>query len=131
MPRKKTTKPAAVAFTMATRKASYGDDTQSNTPDPTCNPSLDSLDTSHNPSLDLGLLDSQLDVPLIVSTQPKKEKKANLIWTDIMEETLFNGLLEQDHLSKRANIGFKSKAWAIVQDAVQGVYIGGLVIEVS
>jgi hypothetical protein len=46
-----------------------------------------------------------------------------------MEETLFSELLGQDHLEKRADLGFKSEAWAI-RDAVQGVYTGHLVIEV-
>jgi hypothetical protein len=62
---------------------------------------------------------------------PEKEKKVNLIWTDIMEETLFNELLEQDHSSKRADMGFKTEAWAAVRNAVQEVYLGRLVIEVS
>jgi hypothetical protein len=47
-----------------------------------------------------------------------------------MEETLFSELLGQDHLGKRADLGFKSKAWAVVRDAVQGIYTGRLVIEV-
>jgi hypothetical protein len=43
---------------------------------------------------------------------------------------LFNELLEQDHNSKRADMGFKAKAWAAVRNAIQEVYLGRLVIEV-
>jgi Myb/SANT-like DNA-binding protein len=132
-----------VAFTMATRTARYGNvsnaqsqsNSQSNslrpTPDPTLDPTLDtSVDASLDTSSNLDVIDNQ--IPLVISTRiPKKEKKVNLIWTDIMEETLFNGLLEQDHNGKRADMGFKTEAWAIVQDAVQEVYLGYLVIEVS
>jgi hypothetical protein len=47
-----------------------------------------------------------------------------------MEETLFNELLKQDHNGKRANMGFKTEAWAVVRDAVQEVYLRRLIIEV-
>jgi hypothetical protein len=58
-------------------------------------------------------------------------KKVSLIWTDLMEETLFNELHRQDRLGKRADIGFKSEAWVVIRDTVQEVYIGQVVIEVS
>jgi hypothetical protein len=61
----------------------------------------------------------------------KRTKKASLVWTDLIEETLFNELYKQDHLGKRANIGFKSEAWVVVQDAIQEVYIGLLLIEIQ
>jgi hypothetical protein len=61
---------------------------------------------------------------------PKRTKKVSLIWTDLMEETLFNELHRQDRLGKRANTGFKSKAWVVVQDIVQAVYTGLVVIEI-
>jgi hypothetical protein len=142
MPRKKISEPPAVAFTMATRTARYGNasnaksqsNSQSNSLRPTPDPTLDafpdasldgsldgsldaSVDAPLDPSSDLDLIDSQ--IPLVISTQrSEKEKKVNLIWTDIMEETLFNELLEQDHSSKRADMGFKTKAWAAVRNAV-------------
>ena len=95
---------------------------QSNTPDPTLDPALkSSLDPTPNPSLDLNK--SQHHSIWI--------KKASLIWTDLMEETLFNELHRQDHLGKHADMGFKSEAWIVVHDAVQDVYIGPIVIEVS
>jgi hypothetical protein len=105
------------------------------TPDTTVDAFLDaslnaSVDASLDPSSDLDLINSQ--IPLVISTRmPEKEKKVNLIWTDIMEETMFNELLEQDHNGKRADMGFKTEAWAAVRDAIQEVYLGCLVIEVS
>src|SRR5438046_6104179 len=135
MPRKKN--PPPVAFTMATHTARYGNtqsdtqsntqlntqsNTQSNTPDPTLNPALkSSLDPTPDPSLDLN--ESQHHSIQI--------KKASLISTDLMEETLFNELHRQDHLGKHADMGFKSEAWIVVCNAVQDVYIGPIVIEVS
>jgi hypothetical protein len=48
-----------------------------------------------------------------------------------MEETLFNELYKQDRLGKRADMRFKSEAWTVVRDAVQDVYAGHIVIEIS
>jgi hypothetical protein len=48
-----------------------------------------------------------------------------------MEETLFNELHRQDRLGKRADMGFKSEAWAVVQQTIQEVYTGHIAIEVS
>jgi hypothetical protein len=39
-----------------------------------------------------------------------------------MEEVLFEALLEQDRLGKRADTGFKSKTWIIVLVVVQTEY---------
>jgi hypothetical protein len=116
MPRKKNPPVPVVAFIMATRTASYGN-TQSNTPDPNCDLALD-LALDHT-------LDSQS------RTAAVRIKKASLVWTDLMEETLFNELLEQDRLGKRADMGFKSEAWIVVRDAIQEIYIGPLVIEIQ
>jgi hypothetical protein len=118
MPRKKNPPPVpVVAFTMATRTASYGNtqldaqldaqsntqsNTQLNTPDPTLDPTLDPAlipDESQRQTVPVG-------------------RKASLAWTDLIEETLFNELLKQDHLKKHAGIGFKSEAWTVVRDAV-------------
>ena len=130
MPRKKTTNLAAVPFTKTTRTASYGDDAQPNTQSNTQSQS-NSPDPTPNPTPDPDPFDSQPDSQLDVSSQhAKKPRKSNLIWTDKMEETLFSELLGQNHLGKRADLGFKSEAWAVVRDAIQGVYIGRLVIEV-
>jgi hypothetical protein len=88
-----------------------------------------SVDASLDPGSDLDLIDSQ--IPLVISTRKPEKEKVSLIWTNIMEETLFNELLEQDHNGKRADMEFKTEAWAVVRDAVQEVYLGRLVIEVS
>ena len=135
MPRKKNPPPVpAVAFTMATCTASYGNTqldapsntlsntqpntqlhTQSNTPDPTLDPTFDpTLDPTLDPALDpafnhtLNLDESRHQ------TIPPTKKKIGIVWTDMMEETLFNKLHRQDRLGKRANIGFKTEAWAVV-----------------
>jgi hypothetical protein len=130
MPRKKTTNLAAVPFTKTTRTASYGDNAQSNTQSNTQSQS-NSPNSTPDPTPNPDPFDSQLDSQLVDSNQhAKKQRKANLIWTDKMEETLFSELLGQGHLGKRADMGFKSEAWTVVRDAVQEVYTGSLVIEV-
>jgi hypothetical protein len=126
MPRKKNPPPApVVAFTMATRTWRYGNtesNTQSNSPEPT------QLDTQSNtqsntPNLALDFTFDPTPDPDDNQSQfaPKRTKKVSLIWTDLMEETLFNELHRQDRLGKRANMGFKSKAWVVVRDTVQAV----------
>jgi hypothetical protein len=139
MPRKKNPPPApVVAFTMATRTARYGNtqpntqpstqsNTQSNTPDPTLDPALDpTLDPTPDPTSEPTPEPDESQRQTI----PTK-KRASLIWTDMMEETLFNELYRQDRLGKRADIGFKSEAWAVVRDTVQDAYTGCIVIDVS
>jgi hypothetical protein len=141
MPLQKNPPPvSAVAFTMATRTASYGN-TKSNalssapsldpTPTPTPNPTLNltydpSLNYSHDPTPD-----PTLDIDISNGTTAAKAKKLHLVWTDEMEEMLFNELLGQDCLGKRANMGFKSNAWMVVKDAIQEIYTGPLVIEMQ
>src|SRR5271168_5257220 len=91
MPRKKTTNLAAVPFTKTTRTGSYGDNPQSN-PQSNTQSQSNSLDPTPNstpdPTPDHDPFDSRLDSQLIDSNQrAKKKRKANLIWTDKMEET--------------------------------------------
>ena len=126
MPQKKNPPPVrVVAFTMATRTARYGNmqlntqsntqsntplNTQSNTPDPTLDPALD---PALNPALDPALESTPNPTPDPAESQRQTiliKKKAGLVWTNLMEETLFNKLHRQDRLRKRADIGFKSEA---------------------
>ena len=108
MPRvRKATLAPAVAFTKATCATNYGTEsnTQSNTQsnDPTPDPARDpTLDPTYDLTPDLDVFDT----PVV----PEKGKKVSLLWTNIMEETLFNSLLEQDHISKCADIGYKANA---------------------
>ena len=110
---------------MATRTARYGNtqsNTQSNSPEPT---QLNTQSNTQSNTPNLALNDNQSQSAL------KRTKKVSLIWTDLMEETLFNELHRQDRLGKRADMGFKSEAWAIVRDAVLDVYTGNIVIDIS
>lgn len=144
MPPRKRPPPPSVVFTTSTRAvARVVPESNSVYPDPSPSPEPiveNPVDT---------LLDTQLDTPLetpldsvpdsslesnttvIASTQAEKEKKASINWSDIMEETMFDTLLDQDRRGKRADAGFKAEAWTIVRKAVQEVYTRSLLIEVS
>ena len=54
--------------------------------------------------------------------------KETLVWTKDMEYLMFSQLLEQQERGKRADIGFKKEAWAIVLAIVQTSYRGPLLI---
>jgi hypothetical protein len=62
--------------------------------------------------------------PLEGSTDsiPENEEGAKLSWSYQMEEVLFDALLEQNRLGKRADAGFKSEAWTAALAAVQAEY---------
>src|ERR1700730_7145943 len=139
MPPRKRPPPPVVftTSTCATARVVLGSSSVYSALDPSPEPTVDSpVDTPLDSPVD-SPLDPSLNPPLepnttvVASTQPEREKKASLIWTDIMEETMFDALLEQDRRGKRADAGFKLEAWTLVREAVQQVYIGCLSIEVS
>ena len=47
-----------------------------------------------------------------------------LIWSTAMTAVLWKVLVEQHHLGKRVDTGWKMEAWTVAQDAVQEVYTG-------
>ena len=53
---------------------------------------------------------------------PENEEARKLSWSYRMEEVLFEVLLEQNRLGKRADAGFKSEAWIAVLATVQAEY---------
>jgi hypothetical protein len=133
--------PPPVVFTTSTRaiaRVVLGSSSIYPTLDLSPDPAVDTpLDTPLDAPLGSPLgspLDLPLDPPLDPNTtvvgSTQKEKKTSLIWTDIMEETMFDALLDQDRRGKRADVGFKSEAWTLVREAVQQVYIRRLSIEV-
>jgi hypothetical protein len=80
-----------------------------------------------SPDLFLNQLDSQAQAHAqtlegSADLVPENEESAKLSWSYRIEEVLFEALLEQDRLGKRADAGFKSKAWVAVLAAVQAKY---------
>ena len=48
-----------------------------------------------------------------------------LIWTAPMVAVLWKVLVEQHHLGKRSDTGWKNEAWTAAQEAIQCMYKGG------
>jgi hypothetical protein len=70
-----------------------------------------------------------LPLTLSATTMPPRKtavkdskKLPDLKWIERMEYWLFESLLGQDRLGKRADQGFKSEAWLPVIEAVQEAY---------
>jgi Myb/SANT-like DNA-binding domain len=68
----------------------------------------------------------------LFNNMPRKRKEVvppgpqfTLIWSSAMTAILWKVLVEQHHLGKRADTGWKMEAWIVARDAVQEVYTGG------
>jgi hypothetical protein len=107
MPPRKRPPPPNVVFTKSTRATARvvpGSSSVYPALDSSPEPTVDTpLDTIVDPFL-------ESDTTIVASTQPEKEKRASIIWTDKMEETMFDALLDQDRCGKRADAGFKLEA---------------------
>lgn len=54
--------------------------------------------------------------PTLDPDESQRQTRKLVAWTDL-KETLFNELHKQDRLGKRANMGFKLEAWAVVSQS--------------